>query len=446
MRRRLAILAVTFVATSVVGFGYWMGLQVERQGGDPFLLGGVQVNEPDMGEWVEALDAAGMNTVAVTDYAMQGDWDSANLWWDTDNDQYVIAEIRAAEERGLHSVLVLRVALDHAFARNEHLWHGMILPGTAEELAEWFRRYSDFVAYWAEIAEREGVDVLIIGSEMNALASTVQLRSPPGLEDYFLDPDKRRQQKEILTAAREAPDGPGFEGRVDERFRVQEEWARETSFPDAPDRLRRLNARRARLDTLWRQVAAAAREHYDGPLGYAANFDQYQEVGFWDALDVMGINAYFPLRAPGDEGSVADQVLEGWKRVLQEISRFRVSRGLTDLDVVFTELGYVRREGTTLAPWAGEGYSVVWSRAGEPGVVFWDEQPSSLEERAAALAALRRAHDAYADPFLAGILYWKLTTKDYHRDVEPFALLLGEGDPLEEELARFARPPRGSGG
>ena len=123
--------------------------------------------------------------------------------------------------------------------------------------------------------------------------------------------------------------------------------------------------------------------------------------------------------------------------MLREISRFRVSRDLADLPVVFTELGYVRREGTTLAPWAGEGYSVLWTPGGEPEVVFWGEQPESRAERAAAVAALHAAHAAYAEPFLEGILYWKLTTKDYHRDVEPFALMLGEGDPLEKALGRF---------
>jgi hypothetical protein len=437
MRLRVAPVLILTAATAILVASFLVGQRIEERGETRFYLGGVQVNEPDMGEWVEALAAAGMNTVSVTDYAKQGDWDSANLWWETDNDRYVIAEIRAAEARGLHSVLVLRVALDHAFPRNEHLWHGMILPDTEEELDEWFRRYGDFVASWAEIAEREGVDALMLGSEMNALASTVPLRRPPALEEYFLDPDKQKEQKEILLAARAARDDPGLEERAEDRLLTEAEWARRTSFPGAPDRLRRLNAHRARLDRGWREIVAAARAHYDGPVGYAANFDQYREVGFWDALDVLGINAYFPLREPGDPRPLPAQLRAGWDRVLREISRFRVSRGLEDLPVLFTELGYVRRAGTTLAPWAGEGYSVLWSPAGEPEVVFWGEQPENEDERAAAVAALHRANAAYAHPFLEGILYWKLTTKPYHRDEEPFALLLGSGDPLEDALRRF---------
>ena len=63
----------------------------------PFYLGGIQVNEPDVQHWVRTLDAEGMNTVSVTAYAKQGDWDTANLWWD-DHDEGVLAEIRAAEK------------------------------------------------------------------------------------------------------------------------------------------------------------------------------------------------------------------------------------------------------------------------------------------------------------------------------------------------------------
>lgn len=47
-----------------------------------FLLGGIQVNEPDHQIWVDALERSGFNTVAITVYAKQGDWDSTNLWFE----------------------------------------------------------------------------------------------------------------------------------------------------------------------------------------------------------------------------------------------------------------------------------------------------------------------------------------------------------------------------
>ena len=45
----------------------------------------------------------------------------------------------------------------------------------------------------------------------------------------------------------------------------------------------------------WRAVIARVREQTRAPLTYAANWTDYHRVPFWDALDVIGIQAYFPL-------------------------------------------------------------------------------------------------------------------------------------------------------
>ena len=100
-----------------------------------FLLGGIQVHEESYDRWFDRLAACGFNTVSVTDYAHHGDWDSYNLWFDGDNAGEV-REIRAAKAHGFRVVLILRVALDHAFPRNEFLWHGMIQPKSEEEPAQ----------------------------------------------------------------------------------------------------------------------------------------------------------------------------------------------------------------------------------------------------------------------------------------------------------------------
>ena len=45
----------------------------------PFLVGGTQVHESDSAHWTETLRKAGMNAVAVTVYARQGEWDDDAL-------------------------------------------------------------------------------------------------------------------------------------------------------------------------------------------------------------------------------------------------------------------------------------------------------------------------------------------------------------------------------
>ncbi len=48
----------------------------------------------------------------------------------------------------------------------------------------------------------------------------------------------------------------------------------------------------------WRRVIARVRAEFSGPLTYSANFDDWQTIGFWDALDFIGVSAYFPLLRP----------------------------------------------------------------------------------------------------------------------------------------------------
>ena len=354
-------------------------------------------------------------------------------------------------------VLIARVALDHAFPRNEFLWHGMILPKSEEELDEWFGRYTAFVLRWAEIAQREGVDVLMIGSEMNALTSTLPLTELPPLHDWYLSEEKRREQKEALLAHGDvverrhlAPRGregyDSLESYLEAQIGTERAWA-ETTVPS----LAAANARRADLDRRWRELIARVRAVYDGPLGYAANFDQYQEVGFWDALDVMGINAYFQLRREllpqRDAETLQPLLVEGWRGVLGDIAEVRREQGLEDMPVVFTEMGYTYRANSTLEPWAADGFSLLPVASETPAptaeperrLVVWQDQPVDLTERALAVRALRQAHAELREPFLAGILYWKLSTEPAHFDVEPFVLLIDEGrkDPLLPELQAF---------
>ncbi len=417
-----------------------------------FLLGGIQVNEADHAAWVGALDRTGMNTVAVTVYARQGDWDSDNLWFEAE-EPWVVHEIRQARAAGLDAVLVLRVALDHAFDRNKFLWHGMIWPDGPQALAEWFARYRRFVLQWAEIAEREGVAVFAVGSELNSMASTVPLAELPVLEEYFANEEKVTTENEKLLAHQAAIEGrhlwvrghdPGasLPTFLDERSAVERRWATRVAFLDEEDPLTAINERRRRLDGEWREVIAAVRGVYRGRVTYAANFDQYEEVGFWDALDLFGVNAYFPLRRhylPDIGDGELEALLESrWDVVLDRLDRFREAEGLAEHPVLFTELGYVRRRNSTIEPWADHGFAVLPSPDGEQ-LVIWQDQPPDLAERAAAVRALYRAHLERGADLLAGILYWKLSTEPAHVDVEPFVLILEQGDPLEDALAAFTR-------
>ena len=190
----IAIFVITILLSSIEA-------KSQMNGDSEFYLGGIQVNEPDHDKWVDTLREFGMNTVSVTVYAKQGDWDSDNLWFDETN-KSVISEIRTAKSRGLNVILILRVALDHAFQKNQFLWHGMIMPETENELESWFQKYTKFAVKWAIIAERENVDVFTVGSEMNALTATIPVKELPNYFSYFSDELKQLEEKnEILQYA-----------------------------------------------------------------------------------------------------------------------------------------------------------------------------------------------------------------------------------------------------
>jgi hypothetical protein len=171
--------------------------------------------------------------------------------------------------------------------------------------------------------------------------------------------------------------------------------------------------------------------------------DQYFDVDFWDRLDLMGINAYFPLRQ-GDlpeerTGDRADLFRSRWSTILHEIDDIRRQQGVPDQRVLFTELGYVRRANCTIEPWAAHGFAVLPSAAG-PKLMIWEDQPTDLAERAQAVRGLYEANREFGGNMLAGILYWKLSTEPAHREVEPFVLLVGEradDDPLLPAMQRF---------
>ncbi|MEO1085098.1 MAG: ankyrin repeat domain-containing protein, partial [Acidobacteriota bacterium] len=202
-----------------------------------------------------------------------------------------------------------------------------------------------------------------------------------------------------------------------------------------------MNARRRLLEKHWRALIDEVRSAYSGRLTLAANFDNYHEVSFWDALDQIGINAYFPLRPTLDTPVTVDGLADGWRGIFADVDAFRATHDL-DQPVLLTELGYTQRQGVTVAPWSSKGFIPLWDPDGDTDLdraFFWDAQPFVPEERAQALEALYRAYRT-GDADLAGVLYWKLSSVAALARFEPFMLYLGVDatDPAYDALRLFA--------
>ena len=96
----------------------------------------------------------------------------------------------------------------------------------------------------------------------------------------------------------------------------------------------------------WKALIKKVRKEYKGKLTYAANWDEFQRTTFWDDLDYIGIDAYFPL---SDEKSPSvEQLRTGWQRWKPSIAALAKAK---NKPVLFTEFGYRSMDYTAKKPW-----------------------------------------------------------------------------------------------
>ncbi|WP_109302461.1 glycoside hydrolase [Aquimarina sp. AU474] len=96
----------------------------------------------------------------------------------------------------------------------------------------------------------------------------------------------------------------------------------------------------------WSEVIQKIRLIYNGKLTYAENWDQFDNVPFWDQLDYIGIDAYFPV-SQSQTPSVEEFKL-GWQKHKSEIIALKDK---IEKPVLFTEYGYRSIHYTGKEPW-----------------------------------------------------------------------------------------------
>jgi hypothetical protein len=122
---------------------------------------------------------------------------------------------------------------------------------------------------------------------------------------------------------------------------------------------REMDSTVVRREADWRALVARIRSDFHGPLTYSANFDTWQGIGFWDALDFIGVSAYFPL---SDRPSPSLAELEaGWDRALAPLEQASRRFGRP---VLLTEAGFPSIPTAAKAPWREERVRAdVWLQA-----------------------------------------------------------------------------------
>lgn len=154
----------------------------------------------------------------------------------------------------------------------------------------------------------------------------------------------------------------------------------------------------------WKSLIQEVRSIYQGKLTYAANWnEEINDVSFWEDLDFIGIQAYFPLTQKKTPS--VRELKRGWKKHIKSIE------GLSkkfNKPILFTEVGYKSTVDSGIEPWAWADnfssmyqkvsfetqancyeavFQTFWNKEWFAGIHFWEwnvgYRPKSKDQRKA---------------------------------------------------------------
>ncbi len=146
----------------------------------------------------------------------------------------------------------------------------------------------------------------------------------------------------------------------------------------------------------WRQLASDVGALFAGKLTYAANWDrELEQIEWWDAVDYIGVDAFWPLTEDRDEVLQSDACLARMARIRASLA---VVAERYDRSVLLTEVGYKSASGAAYRPWE-----------------WHDSQVADANVQATVYACLAESFGAVArdgmpifepDSWLAGAYFW----------------------------------------
>ena len=262
------------------------------------------------------------------------------LWGETDAG--LETTTRLARAAGIRTLLKPHIWLTRA---EKGKWRTHIEMKNEAGWRAWFSSYRTFILHYARFAERHGIEVLCIGTELHATVV-------------------------------ERPDD-------------------------------------------WRRLIGEIREVYGGKLTYAANwYREFEEVPFWDLLDYIGVQGYFPL-SDGAHPRIA-ALREGWQPHREAIERIQRQY---DKPVLFTEIGYKSRPYPARRPWE-------WPKRGSAG--------ADAEDLQAQAVCYRAFFETFWElDWVAGAYFWKWFPAERSPAGSDNAGFTPQGKPAERVLGHW---------
>lgn len=164
----------------------------------------------------------------------------------------------------------------------------------------------------------------------------------------------------------------------------------------------------------WEKIFFEVRARYLGAITYAESWSAFEGVGWWNLVDYVGINAYFPLSEKKDP--TLEELKNEWIKIADYIERWQLE---INKPVIFTEIGYQSVNGTNMQPWNSSLVDV--------GEVDLQEQADCYE---AALNALSQRQWFYGFYWW----YWQANPNaggEFDRDYSP------QNKPAEDILKKW---------
>ena len=143
----------------------------------------------------------------------------------------------------------------------------------------------------------------------------------------------------------------------------------------------------------WSQLINEIKTIYQGKLTYAANWnDDLETITFWDQLDYIGIQAYFPLTTTKNPD--LETIKKGWNEHIIKLEQLSQAH---KKPILFTEVGYKSEASSTIKPWE------------------WSSQLSILHKQKSdetqALAYEALFQKLWSKKWFAGLYIWQWDTR-----------------------------------
>lgn len=135
------------------------------------------------------------------------------------------------------------------------------------------------------------------------------------------------------------------------------------------------------------------RKVYSGKLLYAANWDDYHRIPFWDKLDYIGVDAYFPVTETVTP--TVEEVRTIWIDFANQLKEFSYKKRK---QIIFTEYGYRSIDSPVWKQWEIEWVS--------------DSLNVNLQAQVNSYEGLFQA--VWDEPWFAGGFLWKWYPEKVH--------------------------------